>query len=371
MAISKSSNSAGRTPTDGSGVTQPISAVSLPLPTGASTEGTLALVKADLEGTVSSGNSSTTPLGVGATYTGTFDDVTNYAFMTISVFSDQASATGGLTFQFSSDGVNVDVSESSDVTASSGRGFAITPRSRFFRIVYVNGAVAQTAFRLSVVYHRAGTGLITKPLSDSINDSNFAQTVRGVLAGKIPAGTYSNITAAVVGASRALDVNVVQNVSATGARTDLGQVFSLAVDVSLATSGVRNPAILLKNPTGSGKRIRIVRLNVHATAADSGIIWRLFVDPTITINGTTQTPVNLNIGGGSNPATVVTIFTLPTVSANGTRFFGYLSGQNSNSTEIVGDAIVVLNPNHNLLITGEPTINAQNSVITLYWEEVV
>src|SRR5207302_2011557 len=89
-----------------------------------------------LNGNVSTGNSSTALLGISGVFTGAFEDVTDYAAITISVFADQASAAGGLEFDWSHDGVNQDASSTSNVAASSGRAFSIAPRARFFRVKY-------------------------------------------------------------------------------------------------------------------------------------------------------------------------------------------------------------------------------------------
>lgn len=153
-------------------------------PTGTTTQ------PASLPGTVSAGNSSATPLGSSATFTGTFEDVKDYAALTLSVFADQASATDGLKFDWSHDGTNVDRTEATTVSASSGRAFNILVRARYFRVRYVNDATAQTAFRLGVVYHVTGSGLITKPLDGPVTSENLAQLVQAVLAVKKTDGSY-------------------------------------------------------------------------------------------------------------------------------------------------------------------------------------
>ena len=148
------------------------------------------------DGPTSVGNSSTALLGIGATFTGVFESVSAYAFFTASVFTDVASATNGLVFNWSHDGVNIDRSEGTNVNANIGRAFAITPRAKFFRIDYINGATAQGIFRLGVVYHPVGTGLITRTLSETLTDSHFVQAVRAVISARPLAGTnYVNLNA--------------------------------------------------------------------------------------------------------------------------------------------------------------------------------
>jgi hypothetical protein len=178
------------------------------------------------------------------------------------------------------------------------------------------------------------------------------------------------ITSTLVGSKQAMDVNVVSSQSSTATAVDLGQSFGLAFDFSLPSAGTFNPVLLLKNPVESGKRIRVTRINVGLTVANVSGIWRVFVNPTTTANGTAITPANLNVGNVSNPATIAQTFTTPTVTANGTSLFRYESGQNMNSTEIIGDALFVLNPGNTMLLTGDPLSNNRNTVITIYWTEI-
>ncbi len=155
-----------------SGATVPISAASLPLPTGASTEATLAAQSAKLPaalvggrldvnlgqipGTISTVNSSTATLGGNAVFTGTGEDVSAYAAIEVAVFSDVASAASGVSAQWSEDNTNWDFTSVGTLAAGVGQSFMFHPRAKFFRMVYTNGAGAQAAFRLQTIYHPVG-----------------------------------------------------------------------------------------------------------------------------------------------------------------------------------------------------------------------
>ena len=146
----------------------------------------------------SEGNYSQTLLGPNEIFTGIFEDVKDIAFISITVSSDVESAPAGLKFQWSIDGQIVDLEDGTKVGASiglPGRAFAITPRARWFRIVYVNGATIQSIFRVAAIYHSSGTGLISRPIGRVLTDENFAQTVRAVLCAKKADGTYVNLIA--------------------------------------------------------------------------------------------------------------------------------------------------------------------------------
>lgn len=167
-----------------------------PLPTeqiGATPAGANAIGR--LTGTVSTANSTTTPLGIGGIFTGTFEEIKDYGAISVIVFANVASAADGLAFQWSSDGVNADRIESSSVDAATGRAFSLTPRARYFRVVYTNGGTGQATFRLGTVFHPAGSGLISRPLDQALNDENFAQTVRACLDAQDTTTDFSHIQA--------------------------------------------------------------------------------------------------------------------------------------------------------------------------------
>lgn len=89
---------------------------------------------------------TTTPLGAAATYeTATSFVCGGNARITGTVFADQA---GTLYVDQSSDGTNFDTTTSVSVTASTGAPFSVEVVAPYGRLRYVNGATAQTVFRL-------------------------------------------------------------------------------------------------------------------------------------------------------------------------------------------------------------------------------
>lgn len=121
---------------------------------------------------ISAVNSSTSTLGGGAVFTGTSEDIKDFAAVVINVFSDQASATNGLSIQQSSDGSNWDITDTYSIAAATGKTFSVQPAARFFRIVYTNGATPQTAFRLQTIYHIT----TPKPSSQRTQDNYTNET---------------------------------------------------------------------------------------------------------------------------------------------------------------------------------------------------
>ena len=103
-------------------------------------------------GVITTNNSTSTPLGISGTFTGTGEDISDYNTVGVSVFTDQDSATAGLQIQFSSNNTNWDINNNYKIFANQGEYHAVQVKARYCRIVYTNGGVAQTTFRLQTIY---------------------------------------------------------------------------------------------------------------------------------------------------------------------------------------------------------------------------
>ncbi len=216
-------SAAGAIKVDNSAVTQPISAASLPLPTGAATETTLSgmsgklpatlgqktsvnslsvVVSSDqtplpISGTITSTqvagvldptNSSTSPLGISGVFTGAAFDITGYVSINVNVMSNVPSATSGVRLEVSPDGTNWDHSHSTTYTAATGVGYIFYAEARYARVVYTNGAVAQSFFRLQTIFKSTLTKSSLYTLSQAINSNMFAELNRSIITGETTAG---------------------------------------------------------------------------------------------------------------------------------------------------------------------------------------
>lgn len=146
-------------------------------------------------GTVSTVNSTTATLGIGGVFTGTSEDVKGYGSIIIATKSDVASATNGLSIQFSTDGTNWDHIDAHTIPAATSHTLTVAPQARYFRIVYTNGGTGQASFRLQSIFRSTAVGPQMETLSGDVSDTNFALTTRAVLAAKKPNGDYTNIQA--------------------------------------------------------------------------------------------------------------------------------------------------------------------------------
>lgn len=115
----------------------------------------LAELSLGLVSAVDAGNSSVALLGINATFTGAWKDITAYPSVILSLLADVAGhATDGLKLQFSSDGVNVDTTIQRFYTAAmagSAQTFKVPKFAKYLRVVYRNGGTGQATFRLQTI----------------------------------------------------------------------------------------------------------------------------------------------------------------------------------------------------------------------------
>ena len=127
-----------------------------------------AAADSDPEGTVDSGNSTTTPLAAGATFTGSWFNATNYSMGVFTFASDQQ---GQFFIDVSNDGVT-------SVGAISGRYDqpAFVPLLKtlavaypFYRVRFTMGDTASTFFYFTVMWHKYKSKDITQTVNGTIN----------------------------------------------------------------------------------------------------------------------------------------------------------------------------------------------------------
>lgn len=131
-----------------------------------------------LGGVISTNNSSTSTLGSGAAFTGTADEITRYASVSVYVFSNVASATDGLSLQQSNDGTNWDVLDVFTYQTGAGRTYGVQATARYFRVVYTNSGSAQGSFRLQTILHTymERTSSV-RPQDARSNENDMTETV--------------------------------------------------------------------------------------------------------------------------------------------------------------------------------------------------
>ena len=143
-----------------------------------------------IAGEQSTDNTTTTALGSGETYTGTWEK-NDYPDVMVSCQTDNG---GTLYFDFSVDGTNVSTFPVAGFSVSSGihEFHTAVKGSRYFRARLVNDSGAQSYLRL-YTYYGAFAKAPNAPLNQSISDDSDAALVKAVLVGKSEGGTYSNV----------------------------------------------------------------------------------------------------------------------------------------------------------------------------------
>lgn len=143
---------------------------------------------------ISTANSTTTPLGVSGVFTGTWEDVANYAAVTVAIYANQATATNGFQIQQSGDGVNADIIDTYTfpaMAAGAGKTVSFSPQARYFRIVLTNNTVAQTILRMQTIFRY----IFAKPSNHSLAETITLQNDAQLMIAQLRATTGTNSVA--------------------------------------------------------------------------------------------------------------------------------------------------------------------------------
>lgn len=232
-------------------------------------------------GVISAGNSSTATLGNGGIFTGTGADVLDYSTITVAIFSDVASATDGVSFQWSTDNVNWDHVETYTLQANKGRSFNLTIRARFFRIVYTNDTTPQTTFRLQTIFEPMILTPRKEPVTNPPDNDEAALFTQSVIVGHSTAmgGALVQVKVSPSGAVQVGGaVTVSGTVDASGSLVSTKTALA-AQAPAVATVGVASGAALVANANRKGSCFRNlstsgqrISLGINNTAIlDSGV----------------------------------------------------------------------------------------------------
>lgn len=142
---------------------------------------------------ISTLNSTETPLAANETFTGAWEEVTSYAAIMAVIFTDAASVTNGAIAQFSADGIDIVHQAAATVPANQPVYFSFPSVARYFRIVYTNGAVAQTALEAQVTYHNTSVQVPLSPMGGQMDDSDVVAQTKSAMYAKVMSGPYAGI----------------------------------------------------------------------------------------------------------------------------------------------------------------------------------
>lgn len=146
-----------------------------------------------INGSIDSSNSTTTTLSSSGVFTGDTVDITNCSIVFVSVATDVASTTNGLSIQQSSDGTNWDHTDDYTVSAGANKNYSINPHSKYFRVVYTNGNSAQGYFRLQTLCKYNNAKASSHRIKDDIVGDDDCELVKAALTGENGDGNWHNV----------------------------------------------------------------------------------------------------------------------------------------------------------------------------------
>ena len=142
---------------------------------------------------VSAANSTTTALGAGGTFTGTSEDVSQYASISVALYVKPTSATGNVLVQFSnaSDFAVVLSNTVTAVTSTIADGFTldVITSAQYFRVKYINDSTPQTNLTVQTILHpQARIAQTTTRYAQTPTDYTDMLNTRAIIWGKTRGG---------------------------------------------------------------------------------------------------------------------------------------------------------------------------------------
>ena len=139
---------------------------------------------------ISALNQPPATLTAGQTWVGTWEDVSDYAAVSVVYLVDAMSAVNGAVAQFSEDGVSPIYSEAATVPAGIPGWSVFAPRARYFRISYTNGA-SPANVRAQITYHFNPPAVARAALGAPVTDLTVAQVSKAAIVGHDASGVWT------------------------------------------------------------------------------------------------------------------------------------------------------------------------------------
>lgn len=268
---------------------------------------------------VSAANSTTTALGAAGTFTGTPEDVSQYASISVGFYVQPPTATGNIFVQFSntnSVGGWTPVSNTiTSVTAATANGFTldVITAAQYYRVLYVNDSTVQTKLMIQSIFHpQARIAQATTRYAQTPTDYSDMLNARAIIWGKTlgggvyepiagngenslataivdPRTSYGDLQVAVINPIAQLDfsygINSVSAVRLTaGSNASVVATDSLAVLTANASAGaslaVLTPKKFVKYRPGQGTMGRITAMfTAGAPSSSMQFAGQGFMDP--------------------------------------------------------------------------------------------
>jgi hypothetical protein len=138
-------------------------------------------------------NSTEIPLYPESIFHGQWEDVSNYATITIFVACDNKSAEDGLELHFSTDAIASDFIKKITVF-DTGSSNQITVTTRYFKVIYKNNG-SKSNLKIQTIYNHYRNKEIGTNIASIINDSVDCQVTRSIINGRLQNRTYVPVNA--------------------------------------------------------------------------------------------------------------------------------------------------------------------------------
>lgn len=152
----------------------------------------------------------------------------------------------------------------------------------------------------------------------------------------------------------------------------LGNQFILDTGVVTFTGTTEVPFIYMANPAVSTAAApnyvslfnKLQRLFCNDIAGLTGVVYKIYINPTGVSGGSAITPYNNRIA--STNSSVATILKSPTVVSNGTNIATFTVGY---TAPLVDTNMLIIDPGKSILITAKPTATTTGTGL-LSWYEI-
>lgn len=211
------------------------------------------------ENFISTDNSTVATLGIGASFVGVAEDISQYSAVSVILAASHDSAIDGMTFQFSPDGTNWDETHFFTLTASTeGRHFQFPAHAQWFRVNYENGGTAQSSFRVQTILHAHNIGTSIHRLVDDTSPDRSATVVKAaIIAQAAGSGNFVAVQASAIG-------NLKMSIEEINGSVEGGGVEATALRVTIANDST---GLLSVDGSGFTQPISAAALPLPAGAA--------------------------------------------------------------------------------------------------------
>lgn len=151
-----------------------------------------------------------------------------------------------------------------------------------------------------------------------------------------------------------------------------GELFNATWEWTNVSTSEKN-LILIRNPNGSGKNLKLLRgIFLDYDTVASFVHFHIYAKPTVTGTGTALT-INNGIVKTSPNTSVMNLYRDPTTSALGSMIPSFLTkggtgGSNESQFYFMGS--IIIEPNNDVLITGTADGTNRDTGVYLEWAEI-